>query len=220
MEDVTPRKRLTRAEAKAQTRSRLLDAAAQQFARKGYGAASVEDIADTAGYTIGAVYSNFGSKTQLMAELIASRASERVTEAARIVEESQAQGEGPIKALDRMFSEVADKDADGPALQGEFWLYAVRNPDVMRVFAEKMEAPKESLSRVISASLQRRAPEHLDQVDALTTTVFALFEGLVRQRRINPEAVPEGLFGQALRWLFAGLAASPAPGVTDGRDDA
>jgi AcrR family transcriptional regulator len=215
MDDVARRKRLTRAEAKAQTRSRLLDAAAQLFARKGYGGASVEDIADAAGYTIGAVYSNFGSKAQLMVELITSRASERVTEAARIVEESQERSESPLKALDRMFAEVADKDTDGPPLQGELWLYAVRNPEVMKILADKLEVPRESLARLIAAALERRAPAHLGQADVLATIVFALFDGLVRQRRIAPDTVPEDLYGQALRWLFIGVIASPALNTQD-----
>jgi AcrR family transcriptional regulator len=209
MDEVAPRKRLTRAEAKTQTRTRLLDAAARTFARKGYGGASVEEIADAAGYTIGAVYSNFGSKAQLMVELISSRASERVTEAAQIVEESQERGESPLKALDRMVIDVAEQDRDGIPLQVEFWLYAVRNPEVMKIFAEKLQVPKESLSRVIGAALERRAPEQQGKVDALTTIVFALFDGLVRQRRIDPASVPDDLFGQALRWLFTGVAGSP-----------
>jgi AcrR family transcriptional regulator len=220
MDKLEPRKRLTRAEAKAQTRALLLDAAARVFARKGYGGASVEEIADEAGYTIGALYSNFGSKAQLMVELIASRASERVTEAARILEESQSHGESPLESLDLMFVEVADKDTVGPPLQGEFWLYAVRNPEVIKTLAEKLEVPKASLMRVISTVLERRAPEHLQQVDALTTVVFALFDGLVRQRWLTPDAVPEDLFGQALQWLFVGLAASPGPTGQDGHGEA
>ncbi|WP_406205631.1 TetR family transcriptional regulator [Streptomyces decoyicus] len=56
-------KRLTRAEAKARTRELPLDAAAETFARKGYDGASVEEIADSAGYSIGALYFNFGGKS-------------------------------------------------------------------------------------------------------------------------------------------------------------
>ncbi|MGW7578862.1 TetR/AcrR family transcriptional regulator [Streptomyces sp. NPDC054765] len=80
-------KRLTRAEAKARTRELLLDAAAETFARKGYDGASVEEIADNAGYSIGALYSNFGGKEQLFLELLGTRATSRVAEAARVIEE-------------------------------------------------------------------------------------------------------------------------------------
>ncbi|MFC4762009.1 TetR/AcrR family transcriptional regulator [Dyella koreensis] len=65
-----PRKRLTREESRDQTRQRLLDAAAVIIAKKGLPATSVEDIAARAGYTRGAFYSNFDSKTDLFIELL------------------------------------------------------------------------------------------------------------------------------------------------------
>jgi AcrR family transcriptional regulator len=65
-----PRKRLTREESRDQTRERLLDAAAVTIAKKGLAASSVEDIAAHAGYTRGAFYSNFDSKTDLFIELL------------------------------------------------------------------------------------------------------------------------------------------------------
>jgi AcrR family transcriptional regulator len=64
------RKRLTREETREQTMQRLLDAAAKVIARKGLDATSVEDIAETAGYSRGAFYSNFSSKEDLFIELL------------------------------------------------------------------------------------------------------------------------------------------------------
>ncbi len=69
----TGRRRLTRVEAQALTRRRLLEAAADIFAEKGFRAASLADVADRAGYTIGAVYSNFASKNEMFQELMAER---------------------------------------------------------------------------------------------------------------------------------------------------
>ena len=65
-----PRKRLSREESREQTRLRLLDAGAVTIAKKGLSATSVEDIAGHAGYTRGAFYSNFKSKTDLFIELL------------------------------------------------------------------------------------------------------------------------------------------------------
>jgi AcrR family transcriptional regulator len=65
-----PRKRLTREESRDLTRQRLLDAAAVIIAKKGLAAASVENIAERAGYTRGAFYSNFDSKIDLFIELL------------------------------------------------------------------------------------------------------------------------------------------------------
>jgi AcrR family transcriptional regulator len=62
--------RLTREQSRDQTRERLLDAAQAVFMKKGFVAASVEDIAASAGYTRGAFYSNFGSKSALFLELL------------------------------------------------------------------------------------------------------------------------------------------------------
>jgi AcrR family transcriptional regulator len=67
------RRRLTRAEAQAQTRRRVLDAAAEVFGEKGFRAASLSDVADRAGHTIGAVYSNFASKDELFRALMVER---------------------------------------------------------------------------------------------------------------------------------------------------
>src|SRR6266545_4652109 len=64
-QSVTRPRRLSRAERRAQTREELLEAAARVFARKGYAGASVDDIAEEAGFTVGALYSNFEGKQDL-----------------------------------------------------------------------------------------------------------------------------------------------------------
>src|SRR5437899_355118 len=57
--------RLTRAARKEQTRSEILEAARAVFLRRGFHAASLDEIAEEAGYTKGAVYSSFESKDEL-----------------------------------------------------------------------------------------------------------------------------------------------------------
>jgi AcrR family transcriptional regulator len=66
-------RRLTRGEAQAQTRQRVLEAAANVFGEKGFRTASLSDVADRAGHTIGAVYSNFASKDELFRALMVER---------------------------------------------------------------------------------------------------------------------------------------------------
>ncbi|HMN30494.1 MAG TPA: helix-turn-helix domain-containing protein, partial [Caldilineaceae bacterium] len=62
--------RLTRPQRQQQTRERLLDAAVEVFSRRGYHAASVEEISEAAGFSKGAVYSNFASKEELFLALL------------------------------------------------------------------------------------------------------------------------------------------------------
>src|SRR4051794_19131259 len=196
--DPAPRRRLSRAEAKARTRGLVLDAAARTFARKGFAGASVEEIAEAAGYSIGAVYSNFGSKEQLFVELLSGRASGQVAEAAQILADEVAAGHSPLDALGRMLTEGADKDVDFAPLQAEFWLYAIRNPAALDTLAARMREPRDALAAVVDGELDRRTVEAGASPTAIATVVIALFQGLVRQRRIDPDSVPDELFGRAL----------------------
>src|SRR5438552_3631727 len=70
MSAATPAGRLTREQSKANTRERLLDAARSVFARSGFHGASVEEIASRAGYSTGALYSNFDGKEDLFLVLM------------------------------------------------------------------------------------------------------------------------------------------------------
>jgi AcrR family transcriptional regulator len=69
----SPRQRRTRDEQRAETRARLLDAAAEVIAARGLDGASIDEIADRAGYTRGAFYSNFSGKPELLVELCEQR---------------------------------------------------------------------------------------------------------------------------------------------------
>jgi AcrR family transcriptional regulator len=202
---VNERRRTTRAEAKARTRALVLDAAARTFARKGFAGASVEEIAEAAGFSIGAVYSNFASKEELFVELLSGRASDRVAEAAAVLADEAAAAQDPLPALGRMLTAVADKDLDAAPLQAEFWLYAVRNPALLETLAARMREPRDTLAALVAPELDGDAPPH-----AVATIIMALFHGLVQQRRTDPDTVPDDLFGQALGWLFDGIAADAA----------
>ncbi|MEV6563634.1 TetR/AcrR family transcriptional regulator [Streptomyces kronopolitis] len=217
--DRTPPRRPTRAETKARTRRLLLDAAARTCARKGFAGASVEEIAEAAGFSIGAVYSNFGSKDRLFVELLKERASEQVSRATKIMADAQA-GDDPGPALGRLLANAADKDPDFAPLQAEFWLYAVRHPPLMETLAEELRGPRAALEDLMVQALEHNGVRDAAPADAVATIAMALFQGLLRQRRIDPAGVPDALLGQAMQWLFAGIAAEaaaggPGPGTTD-----
>jgi len=209
-DEPSPPRRLTRAQAKARTRQNLLEAAEATFARKGFAGASVEEIAEAAGYTIGALYSHFHSKEQLFLELLSARASDRFVSVVEILSAEEADHADPFEAFSRLLVEVADKDADFLPLQAEFWLYAVRNPDAMGALAAQRREQAEALRSLVAAAMERAGVAPGIPVTTVTAVVLALFQGLVRQRRIEPPSVPGDLFAQALRWLFIGMRASTA----------
>ncbi|QKG22017.1 TetR/AcrR family transcriptional regulator [Actinomadura verrucosospora] len=212
--DGKPR-RLTRAEAKARTRRLLLDAAARTFARKGYAGASVEEIAEAAGYSIGALYSNFGGKEELFIELMVGGAKARVERGRRIVAAVQDGTEEPEQALGRFFMEAADKDDDLPLLQAELWLYAMRNPRLKEALAEAQREPQAALEALMEPVLERVGAAGAVPPSAVATVASAMFQGLLRQRRLDPPSVPDDLLRQAMRWLFTGIANTPGPSAEE-----
>ncbi|QRY49668.1 TetR/AcrR family transcriptional regulator [Mycolicibacterium septicum] len=200
--DATP-VRLTRAENQARTRAALLDAAAQTCARKGYAAASVDEIAAAAGYSVGAVYSNFSGKEQLFSELMNERASGRIDQVVQALADNAEQG--PLTALGRVLVEIADNDIAFEAIQAEFWLHAVRNPDAMQILQDRSARTLASLREILADALERNNIDDSVSVEGFAVVVLALFQGLIRQRRIDPDRVPDELFGQALAWQLAGM---------------
>src|ERR1700729_4631540 len=72
------RKRLTRGESRVRTRELLLDSALRIFRRDGFHQASIDEIAEEAGFSRGAVYSSFANKEQLFLALHDREAQQRV----------------------------------------------------------------------------------------------------------------------------------------------
>jgi len=81
--------RLTREESRALTRSKLLAAAGVVVGRDGYEAASIDRIADEAGFSKGAFYSNFASKEEIVLELLETHSLKDVAEIAALIGESR-----------------------------------------------------------------------------------------------------------------------------------
>ena len=109
---------MTREQSKAITRERLLDAARSVFARGGFHGASVEEIASEAGFSTGALYSNFEGKEDLFLVLMEREIEEHARE---------------IAAAVRAQASVADR-ATGGAQQ---WMTMIeREPEVLLLFME------------------------------------------------------------------------------------
>jgi AcrR family transcriptional regulator len=198
-------RRLTRAETKARTRALLLEAAAQVFARKGFAGASVDDIAETAGFSVGALYSNFSSKDELFIELLSTRNRDRFAESAAIVSDQGRSVADVRTGLDALLTEVADKDADLAPLEAEFWLYAIRRPEFREHLAKRFRGNRDSLSTVLRDRAKDRGQSGNAPFDNMATALLALFQGLVQLRRTDPDLVPEGLYGMAASWLITGM---------------
>src|SRR3954452_12890746 len=103
-----------------QTRARLLEAAAAVFARSGYHGATLAEVAAEAGFTKGAVYSNFESKEALFLALVDQEISKRVREIGTVVETAAAGGDIEAEA-ERQFQRFVREEPHWPFLFYEFF---------------------------------------------------------------------------------------------------
>ena len=178
----------TQDERKAETRARLLAAAADLFARKGFHAVSAEAVADAAGRTTGALYSHFGGKEGLLLALAEQRRQaigDRILERVGRARELDAR----LRAL---WTHSADRDAsDGDAwalLEIELLLQAARDPVVAASMADRYASTRHDLGAVL-AQWTEADGHHLDRPDQSAGLVIALLLGLALQRQIDPGAV-------------------------------
>src|SRR5918992_2559100 len=118
-----PPTRLKRDESKAKTRALLLEAAARVFARHGFHGASVEEIAEVAGFSTGALYSNFSGKEDLFLALLDEEIAEDVRKYHEIFERARSLDEQARGGADEWMREL-QRDPQHFALFIEFWAYA------------------------------------------------------------------------------------------------
>lgn len=120
------------------TRDVLIDAATQVFAEKGFEAASLEEIAEAAGYSRGAIYKNFGGKEELFLAVhrrFNERALASIGEA--IEEHGIGMDPGFIPELARLWRAMFFQAPEIYALGLEFRLYVLRHPEVQPHVAEE-----------------------------------------------------------------------------------
>lgn len=201
-------RRLTREEARQQTRSRLLDAAAEVFGRLGYNGASLEAVAEAAGYSKGAVYSNFATKADLFMALL-----ERIVEAESAVQAAELAAvpiNEFIDGLGATFTRQTGQDPGWIPLQMEFWLAAVRDPAIRAKYVAGAEALRTDTGETLELILAEAGIVAPFSGTELGILLNALGTGLAIQFHLQPQALDPQLLVRAAR-LLAGIEPRPTP---------
>ncbi len=200
----------TQEQRRAETHTRLIDAAADLFARKGFHATSAEAVATAADRTTGALYDHFGGKEGLLLALVERWVAETVADlSASLADEQTLDGR-----LDALWGGVVRTDSEaGDAwllLEFELWLHAVRDPEMGAAGARRFALMREGLAGALHGwadefafALPAPAPE-------LAAQVIALLLGLAFQYRLDPTVVPRPLVLDGLRRML-GLVPATAP---------
>jgi AcrR family transcriptional regulator len=189
--------RLTRAEQQAVTRERLLAAAEQVIDRNGFGGASIDQISAEAGYSKGAIYSNFESKEAVFLELLRLYMERDMAALEQIVALEANQLEPALTH----WLETMDIETDCPLLVTELQLQARRSP----AFAERYYALQAQQTRTLAKILERyfeaaARPMPMDSQD-LARSLTALSHGLSLQGPAGKPGTPNPA-GQAIDKLL------------------
>lgn len=200
-------KRETRAEKQARTRAALLTTAASVFAERGYQGASVEEIAERAGYSHGAVYSNFAGKEDLFLavfeEYMAERARELATTQAGLDEDAPL--ETRARALADQWMERFSADRDSFLLHLEFLGQAGREPGMAERFGTRSAALRETVAAYIARFQEEEGTVAPLPPGDLAMVLRALGIGLAVEALVSPEAVRKGLYGDFVELLVTML---------------
>jgi AcrR family transcriptional regulator len=193
--------RLSRAERKEMTRELLLDAAIEVFAQKGYHGASLDDVAEAAGFTKGAVYSNFTRKSDLFRELLERETRRRGAALGAGIEAV------PLALWPDLAGEWLGRQAgeqrDWDILTVEFWLAAVRDPGLRDLLCRGREETLAGFASVIDRKLQEAGVDPGLTGRDLFVLLDALGTGLLMNHYLEPGAGQAELFAKALRKLLA-----------------
>ena len=199
--------RLTRAEKKAETRSSLLEAAAEVFARRGMQQASIDEVAEHAGFTKGAFYANFESKEELFLAMLDDRFARHVEEIDRVLA-SDAEPEDQARVGAANFMDLLAADPEWERLFFEFSAYASRNEN----FRRELVARRRDLQQRM-AELYRRRAEQLGveppfPIEDIARMTFAMADGIALQKLLDPESVSDEMYPTMLATFFAGVRAA------------
>jgi AcrR family transcriptional regulator len=186
----------TNEERRAETRRRLLAAAADLFAERGVDGASIDAIAERAERTSGAVYDHFGGKDGLLFALLDSW----VIDAAAVISAELATATTLDERLGVLWRNVATPVAGNGhwiALEHELWNHAARNPEVREHLARRYRGAWRGVTEA--------ADEWSDTGEDVGPAIIGLLFGLEMIRRVDPDAISDQTAVASLRSVITGI---------------
>jgi AcrR family transcriptional regulator len=194
--------RLSRTEQTDRNRALLLASARKVFLTRGYHGASVDQIADAAGFSTGVVYSQFGGKADLFLALLEARISERAAGNAEAAE-----GLAGDAGLARLLEHAASVDRAEPEwglLVIEFRVHAARDPELGRRYAAAHQRTLAGMERAVTGLYQRAYQPPPLPAAALARLLVAVGAGARLEQAADPDLSPAALLAGLLGRLITG----------------
>jgi AcrR family transcriptional regulator len=179
------RGRLTRDQARAQTRERLLVAARGLFVKRGFHMTTLDQVAEHAGYTKGAVYSAFESKADLFLAIFAERTRGRAAEVAQVGAHAGSLAE-LTELGQRHWVHTLREERDWSLLLIEFEVYAAREEGLRRRLAEIKGVYRAAVQTALEEVVERSGETLPLPARQLTIAQLALGNGILLEELSNP----------------------------------
>jgi AcrR family transcriptional regulator len=194
------RKRLTRQESQARTRTLLLEVATAEFLAHGYTGTSLERIAELAGFSKGAVYGNFAGKEELCLAVLENHFFAQLQ---AFVGEFAAGGdtiEDRLAVLERWLEMLLSED-DWQVLAVEFAVHTRRNPTIQQQLAERERMVRAAITALLSQQIKQLGVKPVLPPEQLGIVLVSVVGGITVQRLLDP-TIPASLVTDAVRALF------------------
>ena len=182
------------------TRAALLAAAAAVFARDGFEASRVEDIAAEAGRSRGAFYANFASKTEVFLALRVLATRRRALEMRKLFERLPDSEQRNRALLDHIARDVCDTQS--LLLQIEFKLFALRHPERLEELAERHLEAVTSIYSEAFKDLDEPHDKDPEEMRRNTLLIEALLEGLAVNYAFCPRSLTPAYLAALLPTLL------------------
>jgi AcrR family transcriptional regulator len=197
--------RLTREQSQARTRARLLEAAGHVFGEKGFAASSLDEIAERAGYSRGAVYSNFEDKDDLFLALLAHTSDQLVAELEALA--------ASVTSLDEFVIAFREFGRRRGARRGKWFLlfnefraYALRKPTVRRRLAEHERKVRAVYERMVVGLAAHLDVELTVPPAQAAMWIHAVTNGAEILHELDPETTPPDAAFEAISFFWSRTA--------------
>ena len=196
--------RLTRKEKQAQTRECLMHSAARVFAQRGLEQASIDEVAEQAGFTKGAFYANFKNKEELFLAMLDERFTKRIEDIETVVASDGSAVQKARRGGDQ-FARMLAADPEWERLFFEFSAYAARDEDFREELVTRYRAMR---GRIASAlDMDEEEKDHSIPVEDVALMLCIMGNGFALEKLLERDGVADEVYGTMLMIFFTGLSA-------------
>jgi AcrR family transcriptional regulator len=190
-----------------------MDSAAKVFARRGLQQASIDEVAEDAGYTKGAFYANFKNKEELFLAMLDQRFAKRIEDIEGVIASDGTPAQKAKRGGDQ-FARMLSADPEWERLFFEFSAYAARDEEFREELVTRYRAMRKRIASALESEGEHEGKaEKLIAAEQVALMICVMGNGFALEKLLEGDGVADELYGTMLMIFFAGLDAlssSPA----------